>query len=270
MGRPVKRGLAAAFCGPVFLWLFVALGCATGTAGVPRCAVLHRGALTVRDAGGVRVVAKDVDTFGWDRDGRTLLVTQRDALRRLAPGGEMVTLTDGWDDVRFPVASPDGRRIAFAGKRDGSEWKAWTCARDGSDVREVAEGYGPAWAADGRTLYFERHGDAAGIYRLERATGAITRFRKDAYTVSCSPDGRYVAFSDAGVLYLHEVATGKERALTLRPPDYARFLSFAPDGRRGAWFRERGSRQEVVVGDLDGEEPPVVVGPGELILFAPR
>jgi Tol biopolymer transport system component len=59
----------------------------------------------------------------------------------------------------LPRFSPDGRRIALAGRNSRGETHLFVMDADGSNLKEVTEGRGelnimPQWGADGDTLYF--------------------------------------------------------------------------------------------------------------------
>src|SRR5262245_27467542 len=47
-----------------------------------------------------------------------------------AAGGAARRISDEYGDIRQPVWSPDGRRLAFQSYRDGT-WRIWTSAADG-------------------------------------------------------------------------------------------------------------------------------------------
>src|SRR5262249_47292919 len=114
-----------------------------------------------------RKVAFVSDRDGWDH----LYVVSTD-------GGEPAPLTRGTFEVRSPVWSPDGQRIAF----DASEANdpgirrvmVATLGADGRTARlaRVTEGrgtnVGPAWSPDGRTVVYQ-HADAQASADLFRA-----------------------------------------------------------------------------------------------------
>ena len=59
--------------------------------------------------------------------------------------------------VGVPVWSPDGSSIAFVWSRGnpGLQWGLWLVGPDGGNLRNVAtHGWGAAWSADGRWLYY--------------------------------------------------------------------------------------------------------------------
>jgi Tol biopolymer transport system component len=167
-----------------------------------------------------------------------------------------------------PAASPDGRLIAF--ERNGA---IWVMNRDTSGQRAVtspfkrpipkgqypgASDYGPAWSADGHTIYFTRDAaktDTASLYRVTRDGTALRRltFPKPTYDGHChdspsaSPEGRLVAFEDSpacrhGTYSRIEAITtaGRPARLPFRfPREYFSVVAepaWAPNGRLLAYM----------------------------------
>jgi serine/threonine-protein kinase len=118
------------------------------------------------------------------------------AIRRLTFGGRN----------RFPVWSPDGRRVAFQSDRDG-RLAIYAQPADGGGAAErltdPAEGVShvpDAWSPDGRTLLFsEEKGGTYAVMALsvadKRATPVAGVEGRDPPEAVFSPDGRWVAYS---------------------------------------------------------------------------
>ncbi len=73
--------------------------------------------------------------------------------------------------------SPDGRRIFFVSKRDGS-WEVYAMNSDGSGQRRLtrnASATGPAWSPDGRTIAFVSRRDGNSEVYLMNADGGGQR-----------------------------------------------------------------------------------------------
>jgi Tol biopolymer transport system component len=120
-------------------------------------------------------------------------------------GSRTVRLTTTRVEEREPAVSPDGSTIAFARGFGGG---ISTINVDGSGRRIVTRaGDDPAWAPDGRTIYFVRYrsafaGESCGsivrvaasgrpIRRVTRSTGVHSHLAP-----AVSPDGQRIAFSD--------------------------------------------------------------------------
>src|SRR5678815_5502587 len=73
-------------------------------------------------------------------DRSTLVIDLQGGLWTLPVGGGTAKrITDEYNDARQPSWSPDGKRIAFQGYRDGT-WCIWTVAPAGSDLKALTSG----------------------------------------------------------------------------------------------------------------------------------
>ena len=72
---------------------------------------------------------------------------------------DLIQSTPGPPEVRTPVWSPDGRRIAFTSRPDDNS-EIYVVNADGSGqrrlTRNAAGDFGPTWSPDGRKIAFER------------------------------------------------------------------------------------------------------------------
>ncbi|HEX5262459.1 MAG TPA: S9 family peptidase [Phenylobacterium sp.] len=112
--------------------------------------------------------------ISWTSDGQALLFSanrakgwerqplQADVYRLQLADGTLTQLTHGVGPSRAPVASPDGRQIAFLGYTDEhrpyQDPQLFVMDRDGGQVRALTAKLdrpvdAPVWARDGRSLY---------------------------------------------------------------------------------------------------------------------
>jgi len=142
-----------------------------------------------------------------------------------------------------PVASPDGRRIAFMALGDlwvmevDEEWNPGVPERL-TDDRYIE--WMPSWGPDGDRLYFssDRGGDGRpDLYAIDLADGAVTRVSQTADSrmvfPRVSPDGTRFAYIHGGnqSLMVHDLRTGELRRVVGQA--YASNVggpSWSPDG----------------------------------------
>jgi TolB protein len=154
--------------------------------------------------------------------------------------------------------SPDGKTLAFVGRRDG-EWDIYTIPVAGGEERRLTTcrglDDGPDYAADGEWLYYNSFcSGKMEIWRMRPDGSGAEQLTRDAYSnwfPHPSPDGRWVVFlaylEDQGdahpfgkqvKLRLMDLRDGAVRDLT--PPFFGgqgtiNVPSWSPDSRRVAF-----------------------------------
>jgi len=124
--------------------------------------------------------------------------------RSRADGSQRLQLTGPGIEAGTPRWSPDGKEIAFAGRRPHKPWSIYTIAAQGGSPHQLTtEGIDeafPDWSPDGNRLAFCRLPRSAPaedliVRVLELKTGKIsTIHRADGlYYPRWSPDGRYLS-----------------------------------------------------------------------------
>ena len=137
--------------------------------------------------------------------------------------------------IRHPVASPDGRHLAFTAFD-----RLWVKQLDGDALRRLTEAdvgeYFPTWSPDGSRLAYVTWDDSAGGHIMSvRGDGTGLRQLTNAaalyYNLAWSPDGQRIVAS-----------RGAARQLT-RAPD----VFFGPLGGEFVWVPASGEGSDVTV-----------------------
>jgi Tol biopolymer transport system component len=148
----------------------------------------------------------------WSRDGRSIAFTaMRHAGEKGMRSGIYVMRSDGSDasrvtddeTVAFYVSmSPDGKRVAYAGRAGEKKSDIFVAALDGSKPLRLTQGgynHTPAWSPDGRRIAFitDRDGGGPQIYLMKADGSNQTRLTRDDtrdYNPAWSPDGRRITY----------------------------------------------------------------------------
>ena len=164
------------------------------------------------------------------------------------------TLVEKRTPLVLPTYSPDGRRIALAGKNSRGDTHLFVMNADGSNLTPVTDGAGelnimPRWGSDGETLYFYqvrprqtfRSISVSGSGSREIAPWSLRR----QYRAEVDPRGRTAVYSVVDQGYLQhsrarDLETGQETT-----------LPFALYGHRfsrdGHWIAGESREGELVV-----------------------
>jgi len=162
-----------------------------------------------------------------------------------APGGPEEELSSGRVIDRYPVYSPDSKRIAFASNRLGPEqvWVMDLEKRQSERLDLPGRDLGvnlPAWTPDGRHLVATRSfpSGKAAIWIAAADGSEAKEFLKDSTTgegQTFSPDGKSLVYSRpvGGVqqVFRLDLATRRSSQFTTSPGDKANPTS-SPDGSR--------------------------------------
>jgi Tol biopolymer transport system component len=120
-----------------------------------------------------------------------------------ADGSEARQLSPTGMDVELPRWSPDGKWIAFMGKRTDRLWRIFIMPATGGSPKEASKSDdnqgAPTWSPDGKFLAYgnvlcqEEH--TCAIHEINLISGTVTTLPASLglATARWSPDGRYIA-----------------------------------------------------------------------------
>jgi Tol biopolymer transport system component len=162
-------------------------------------------------------------------------------LWRLKLGGEPQQLTTGPGQNYVPVASPDGRNLAFLSRRTGKS-QIWLTDASGHQPTQLTDiSYdilGMAFAQDGENIYFVASIDGKGrLMRVPLRGGepSIVLPDRNIDLWSLSPDSRRIAYTTVdqktqqAVLRVDVIDTGVTENTFAVDPD--NWLSWSADGK---------------------------------------
>lgn len=236
----------------------------------------------------------------WSPSGRRIAFWSIDAMGRRdiwtipanmpeAANPEAVRVTDEGFVNWNPVWSPTGNSLYFSSFRRGSMglWKVRTDEKSGRLLGRPE--YVPApssdsghisISADGKTIAYVQYSFAADLYGVrfdsvhETSLGEpapIIQGSRQATRPALSPDGQWLAYnswSKQEDLFVVRTDGSELRALT-NDPHQDRGPRWSPDGKRLAFFSNRGGKYEVWTINFDGTDPRQVTRHPEHMVVSP-
>ena len=141
--------------------------------------------------------------------------------RSKVDGSERLQLTNAsemW--AGLPRWSPDGKQIAFMGRKSNTSWRAYLVSPNGGAPRDLVPGaeagVDPSWSPDGESIALSLHNPGKtplGISILDLKTQKVSDLpgAENLYSPRWSPDGKYIAAmtTDSQKLMLFDRASGR-------------------------------------------------------------
>jgi WD40 repeat protein len=201
------------------------------------------------------------------RDGKSAISGSADGQIKiwdLGTGDCLKTLTDplGPMNVRFVIPLPDGKRVLSAGG-DGA-FRLWDVGA-GACVRKWNGGSGTIWglclSPDGERIVSS--GDGPGLRVWNAATGgplATLETRHGNPALAFSPDGKWFASCERGLIRLWDAATCQQVRTVEGHRDTVWKAAFSPDSKRLAVASFDGT---ATVWELEPPGVPKLPGPEE-------
>ena len=162
----------------------------------------------------------------------------------------------------WPAWSPDGKRIAYAGKDSSDNWRTYIVSLDApNEPKVVAAGWGPAWSSRGALAYTGcGAGGVCGIFVAQPDQGGVAPVKLTAdrndIGLSWSPDGSKIAYmsNHGGNWDIYIVTTaGAVRQLT-SDGSVDGLPTWSPSGNEIAFVSNRGGTWGLFVMKPDGSD----------------
>jgi Tol biopolymer transport system component len=122
-------------------------------------------------------------------------------------GSELRRLTYTAEQEKYPVVSPDGKKVAYLKGDDlAGKTNLWIMNADGTRQQlrytvpaDIYNIYAPTWTPDGRSITFSyienAPPNARRIASINAKNGSLTVHAVEGMYPSWSPDGKYLSFS---------------------------------------------------------------------------
>lgn len=151
-------------------------------------------------------------------------------------------------------------QIVFSSDRSGA-WRIWMINADGSDLRQITEGdedahdVDPMFSADGKTILFSStRGGGIGVWTVSTEGEELTRIC-DGDQAEWSPDGSRLALRRENRIWIRDLKSGEEKAVTPEDWPLCSGPAWQPDGKGLAFAARWDAGNGIYLTRADGDEP---------------
>ena len=191
---------------------------------------------------------------------------------------------NNWDDVS-PSISPDGKKIAYASRRNGY-WDIYILNIETNQVLQFTDtpdyDGAPTWSPDGQWIAYESYLDnnldilIKSVADSKTAPIRLTNSPGMDSSPNWSPLGRDIAFisdrtGEPEVWLAHLDQTDNRFVQVSNNPDGNDvFPRWSPDGNQLAWISENDEQNEIVIKNIQKTSQPLKhLGAGDLFTWSP-
>ncbi|MDJ0754871.1 MAG: protein kinase [Ardenticatenaceae bacterium] len=179
------------------------------------------------------------------------------------------------DDLR-PVWSPDRQSLVYHSKR--GNWEIYVVDENGGNRVNITESQGndtfPVWTPDGRIIFqSDRNGGQFDLYIVDRDGENLERLTnsgQDDTAPTVSADGLLAYVSQIGAvdqIMVMDLETGLSNQITFDERYGAYAPAWSPNGRKIAFWSNRGNGPKIYVMNADGSLPIVLTDISDSAFF---
>jgi eukaryotic-like serine/threonine-protein kinase len=179
-----------------------------------------------------------------------------------------LTSSSGENFVEYAAISPDGKYLVYLEK--GGAFFLSSIETGETRVLVPASGdvFPQSWFPDGTQLLVTRWQDSS-LWKVSVLTGKLTKLQDNAPAAAVSPDGTHILYMDTTS---HEFwimgpdGDAAHRIMVVDPPDELMDFTWAPTGKRFAYFISRhrsdtDTKRDTLIEsrDLEGKQQPTAI-----------